>query len=78
LTAVAGFLLFAAPALADDAKPLPTIHEAAADDTLPDRHRITIPTVDISGDANPEHLTRHVVLAAGSGGKDWQHPHMLL
>ena len=58
--------------------PVPTIHEAAASDALPDRHHITIPTIDLSGEANPEDLKRHVVLARRNEKENWQHPHMLL
>ena len=63
---------------AEDTKPVPTVHDAAASDALPDRHNITIPTVDILGVANPEDLKRQVVVALWEEGKNWQHPHMLL
>jgi len=72
----ATFINWALPS--QDAQRVPTIHEAAASDTLPDRHHITIPTLDISGDSDPEDLKRHVVLAAGNEKENWQHPHMLL
>jgi hypothetical protein len=57
---------------------MPTVHEAAASDALPDRHHITIPTIDLSGETNPEDFKRHVVLAKGSEKDNWQHAHMLL
>lgn len=58
---------------------MPTVHEAAADKTLPDRHIITIPTVDISGESDADDYMRHVVVASGADGEaDWQHPHMVL
>ena len=63
---------------AEKAGPVPTIHEAAARDALPDRHHITIPTIDLSGEINPADFKRHVVLAQGTEEEIWQHPHMLL
>lgn len=57
---------------------VPTIVEAAASDALPDRHRVTLKTIDLSGEANPADFKRHVVLAGGVDDEDWQHPHMLL
>lgn len=78
LAVVAGFIPFAASAFAEDAKPAPTIHEAAADDAIPDRHHITIPTIDLSGQTNREDFKRHVVLAKGTEKENWQMPHMLL
>jgi hypothetical protein len=57
---------------------MPTVHEAAASDALPDRHHITIPTIDLSGEINPADFKRHVVLAQGTEEENWQHPHMLL
>ena len=47
---------------------MPTVHDAAADDSLPDRHVITVPTVDISGATNAGDFKRHVVLASGADG----------
>lgn len=67
-----------AAAVGQDSEVTPTIHDAAVDEALPDRHPIDIPTVDISGATNVEDRKRHVVLASGSNGQNWQHPHMLL
>ena len=54
------------------------LEHAAASDAIPARHHITIPTIDLTGEANPADFKRHVVLAGGVDGEDWQHPHMLL
>ena len=76
---LAGELIFIRPAFAAEApERIPTIHEAAASDALPDRHHITIPTIDLSGEINPADFKRHVVLAQGTEEENWQHPHMLL
>ena len=53
---------------------VPTSHDRSG----ADRHRITIPTLDLTGEADPADLKRHVVVAGGVDGEDWQHPHMLL
>jgi hypothetical protein len=57
---------------------VPTIVEAAASDGIPDRHPITLPTIDLTGEAAPADFKRHVVLAGGVDGENWQHPHLLL
>ena len=56
---------------------LPTIVEAAASGAIPDRHLITIPAIDLTGETNRADLKRHVVLSQGTATDDWQHPHML-
>ena len=76
LTGSGAFLQWTATA--QQLETMPTIHEAAADDSLPDRHAITIPTIDISGATSPDDLNRHVILASGRDKANWQHPHMLL
>jgi len=50
----------------------------AKDKKRPAKHIINIPTVDIAGVALPDDAKRHVILASGTKGADWQHPHMLL
>ncbi|MCX6950904.1 MAG: sialidase family protein [Verrucomicrobia bacterium] len=57
---------------------MPTVHEAAANDAIPDRHQVRIPTIDLSGVANPKDFKRHVIVAQGNEQENWQHPHMLL
>ncbi len=63
---------------ADGSDRMPTDVEAAANDALPDRHRVTIPVIDLTGETNRADLNRHVVLSQGTAADDWQHPHMLL
>jgi hypothetical protein len=63
---------------AESSDRLPTVVEAAASDAIPDRHRITLKTLDLTGEANPADFKRHVVLAGGVEEENWQHPHMLL
>ncbi len=50
----------------------------AKDKKRPAKHIITIPTVDISGVKVPDDAKRHVIVASGTDGADWQHPHMVL
>jgi hypothetical protein len=78
ISILAGIVTFMPLAAAQDMVPMPTVHEAAADDTLPDRHAITIPTIDISGATTPDDRNRHVILARGNEEDNWQHPGMLL
>lgn len=80
LAALLGTAIFASEsAVAKETETMPTVQEAAADETLPDRHIITIPTVDISGASDADDYKRHVVVASGADGEaNWQHPHMLL
>jgi hypothetical protein len=76
LSVLAGLSLSASGAETPDR--VPTVVEAAASEAIPDRHRITIPTIDLTGEANPEDFKRHVVLSQGTATENWQHPHMLL
>jgi photosystem II stability/assembly factor-like uncharacterized protein len=62
----------------DSSDRMPTVVEAAANDAIPDRHHITLRTIDLTGAANPKDFKRHVVLAGGVDEEDWQHPNMLL
>ena len=79
LAGVAGGVTVASQSLAvEKLERVPTIHEAAASDAIPDRHRISIPTIDLTGETNPADLKRHVVLSQGTATENWQHPHMLL
>jgi len=50
---------FEAPPAAGAPATVPTIHEAAASDAIPDRHHITIPTIDLSGETDRADLKRH-------------------
>ncbi|MCX6996444.1 MAG: sialidase family protein [Kiritimatiellaeota bacterium] len=65
-------------AVAEKSARAPNIVAAATRVALPGRRHITIPAIDLSGEANPADFKRHVVLAGGTAQADWQHPHMLL
>ncbi len=76
VTSIAAFAL--SFSVADAATPVPFVVVAAADASLPDRHGVTLPQIDLTGEANAADYGRHVVLAQGTEASNWQHPSLLL